>query len=270
MDNPVWWVPRTISEKTGNIPQGYIGRTVEEAEASCSVAACELRPDGHDGGCYAWSGTPSLILRRTVARSKPVHQQSLAEAIAKRHRGARYARLGTIGDPAILTRDQVVAIRDTLRDAGLGMLAYTHGWWDRGHHLKGLVMASCDNLEEVDASVSEGWRASVVLDADGPAKVRTPEGRRVVVCPAQRLERVDCNRCGACDASRPGPVIGFRRHGAVAHPRWKRRLAVSRYIHGESSGVIAKELGTTYVSVLAWVRDAGETVRPPGRPRKRA
>ena len=43
----------------------------------------------------------------------------------------------------------------------------------------------------------------------------TPEGRKVVVCPAQRPElRKDCNTCGLCEPTKAErvEVIGFLQH----------------------------------------------------------
>lgn len=209
-----WWTARTTNAKTGDIPTGYIGRNVEDALASCGDCPLKPKTAGGNGGCYAWSGTPNLILRRTKAKSTRVEQLDFLDAVDERHPQARYARLGALGDPAVLSRDEVVDMREALAARRMGLLSYTHAWFDGGHHLRGLVMASCDELWEVDEAIDAGWRATVVIPADTPHRgIRTPAGRRVVVCPAQRRDDVTCNSCGACDAGKKGPIIGFLQHG---------------------------------------------------------
>jgi hypothetical protein len=44
--------------------------------------------------------------------------------------------------------------------------------------------------------------------------LRTPEGRKVVVCPATYRKDMNCLRCQICyDASKERAVIGFPAHG---------------------------------------------------------
>jgi hypothetical protein len=74
------------------------------------------------------------------------------------------------------------------------------------------VNLSADNLTEADelADVDCG-PVVVVLPSDSPHTVRTPAGRKVVVCPAQRGD-VTCADCGLCAASR-SVIVGFLAHG---------------------------------------------------------
>lgn len=101
------------------------------------------------------------------------------------------------------------------------------------------VNVSCDSLEELDA-LGDALPAVVVLpepepipspsdaaltppkrrakalargiDA-APKKITTPEGRRVVVCPAQYKEAVTCESCQLCSRVTRSCAVGFWAHG---------------------------------------------------------
>ena len=227
------WTGTSTNSKTGNIPQGYIGATKQETEDTCKD--CPMRKP-----CYAHNGTPRMAhasMQRAHAKSGP-GRYSLATALGKSVRTARYVRAGVIGDSSAFTRATVQGWIDDIRSAGLkGLLNYTHFFDSKGSHLRGLAMASVDDklgtvdpLAEADRAIDAGWRAAVALPvkAQGSTHSRvksvpewdgspftTPKGRRVVVCPAQRPElRKDCNTCGLCDPTKHAGVqaIGFLQH----------------------------------------------------------
>lgn len=227
------WRPTSRNTKTGNIPQGYVGETIQETNASC--AGCKWRrkdPQTNEGGgCYYWQGQTQgghAAMRRR-AEDYP-EEYTLGYALANARRAARYVRGAVGGDPNIFDRTTVQRWHNAVRKAGLkGMLIYTHFFDTRGSHLKGLSMASTDTLAQADRAVDAGWRATVTITshkAPGSRKPQlkhtpewngeqytTPNGRAVVLCPAQ-VGRRDCNTCGLCDPlSHPHvPVIGFLIH----------------------------------------------------------
>ncbi len=214
------YTARSANKKTGDVPTAWVGRTEEEALASC--AGCSLAPKavGGQGGCYAWSGAVRFgaISARKAAAKLP-ERYTLAAAIKGAARSARMLRLTGIGD---IGRSGV-AIADSVaseaRAAGLALVGYTHHWREAGVKAawRGRLMASTETLADADRAVNEGWRATVIVPADAPRTSSTPGGRKVVVCPAQASDRgVTCNTCRLCDASKPGPVIAFRAHGNQA------------------------------------------------------
>ena len=227
------WRPTSGNGKTGNIPQGYVGYTKEETEASC--AGCKWRrkdPEtGEGGGCYYWQGQTQGAHEsmRVRARRHP-DEYTLDYALANARRAARYIRAAVGGDPNIYTRDEVLSWHKAARKAGMkGMLIYNHFFQSKGKHLLGLTMASVDSLSEADLAVDSGWRAAVTITshkAPGARKPQlrntpewtgqeytTPKGRQVVLCPAQ-VGRRDCNTCGLCDPTTHNrvPIIGFLQH----------------------------------------------------------
>ena len=212
--------------KTGNIPQGYQGETVEETRKSCFGCALE------ETDCYYWKKNPSMAHRAMMrANKKNPERYELKNVLPKSARTARYIRIAVGGDPSAMARKTVKGIVSQVKKFGMkGALGFTHFFDGKGAHLKGLVMASVDSLTDADRAVDAGWRAAATL----PFKVKgvklkkfahlpeyngeevtTPDGRRVVVCPAQRPElRKDCNTCGLCDATAHErvEVIGFIMH----------------------------------------------------------
>ena len=212
----VLWRAVTTNSKTGNIPTGYIGGTVEEAWDTCNATGCPLL---HNGQCYAWNGTPHLVMIR-MTRHDMSYYPSLEEALPYASPDAEWVRLGALGDPFGIALERIRTMRRVLSTYGFrGILGYTHAWRN-AKHLIGQLMASCDSLKEADEAIDMGWRATAVLPMRAPRKgVFTPKGRRVVGCPAQTHDNVTCNSCGLCDGSRKLAkpiVIGFYDHGPKA------------------------------------------------------
>ena len=222
------WVGTSTNDKTGNIPQGYVGEDREQTEASCD--GCPLRK----GGCYHWQGNArgaQASMQRAHAKNTDSDRYTLKTALSNSRRMARYVRGAVGGDPWVFDRETVKGWLSDIEEQGLaGMLLYTHFAANKGEHLKGLAMASVHSLEEADDRIDEGWRAAMVADFKTPDSKRTtlnklptwngeefttPKGRKGIVCPAQ-YKAVDCNSCGLCDAQRvngdAAPLIVFLKH----------------------------------------------------------
>lgn len=76
------------------------------------------------------------------------------------------------------------------------------------------VNISADNNAEADSAAALGLPVTVVLPHDAPRKGNaTPEGRPIVVCPAELSDKVTCERCGLCAVIERKSIIGFRAHG---------------------------------------------------------
>lgn len=88
-----------------------------------------------------------------------------------------------------------------------------------------VINLSADSLEDADRLSTLGIApVAVTLPHDAPRFLKTPQGRKVVVCPAQAAE-LDCARCRLCANADRTSIVGFRAHG-----QWKgkinRRLSV--------------------------------------------
>ena len=61
----------------------------------------------------------------------------------------------------------------------------------------------------------------VVVPEDSPRLTFTPEGHKIVVCPAQTKDNVTCASCKLCAISNRKAIIGFRAHGT-----WRKKINV--------------------------------------------
>jgi len=76
------------------------------------------------------------------------------------------------------------------------------------------VNLSANSLVQADEYASLGIAPVVVtLTSDAPKISFTPAGRKVIVCPAQQIDSLDCASCGLCQKSERSMIIGFRAHG---------------------------------------------------------
>lgn len=210
------WVGTTRNTKTGDVPTLYIGRDREESKASCK--GCPLL---ESGDCYAQYGTPAQGHASMIKAAKRGKLYTLKAALLKSKRSAKMARFGAIGDPAALGIDYIKKAVGVIRDFGMDAVGYTHHW-ERAPEFAGVLMASCDSIEQADTAIDMGYRAAVVLPWDHEGRFTTPAGRKGIVCPAI-TGGITCNECRLCDGSKSGPVIGFPDHGPKAQA--KRRKA---------------------------------------------
>ena len=220
------WTSGASNKKTGDVPTLHIGETREESKASCK--GCPMLKNGD---CYSQFGTASMahssmIRANNKAKARGERRYTLKQALLKSKRSAKMARLSAIGDPGALPLEYLRKAIKAIRAMGLDPVGYTHHW--RGlPELAGVLMASCDALEDCDQALEMGYRAAVVLPWDHQGSFTTPQGAKGIVCPAMTAEErgasLTCNECRLCDGSKRGPVIGFPNHGPKTNH--KRRAA---------------------------------------------
>lgn len=228
----LFWFARSQNKKTGDVPQAIVGADRQETWDSCF--GCDLR----EGECYAWhNGTTVNFMLPALARGlkKSTVRYTVQDAMRRRHRDARYARMTAIGDPARVDREKLLYSIAYVLSEGLGILGYSHFWRDaENQELKPFLMASCRDPKEADAALDMGWRATAIVPAgqykrEG-ARFWTPKGRLGVICPAQTKKGVICNTCGLCAnthrAAKNVPVIGFEDHSPAA--RYDSRPAIAK------------------------------------------
>jgi hypothetical protein len=78
------------------------------------------------------------------------------------------------------------------------------------------VNLSADNLAEADRKAATGLPTVVILPRNAPATVFTPQGRKVITCPAQTRPGATCATCMLCAKVSRSVIIGFRAHGTGA------------------------------------------------------
>lgn len=188
----ILWTVESRNRKTGNIPQGIIGADRGETLASCR--GCQLLGNG----CYAWRGNVNCASGSVQRR----RTDPTIGAVLKTRPDARAVRIGMIGDPARAHRPTIRRAIDVIRSSGKAVLAYSHHWRrSRSSWARTAWMASCETLADADVAIRQGWRPTAIVDAaTATPTVETPDGHTLAVCPAQRVDGVQCASCRMCDA----------------------------------------------------------------------
>lgn len=78
------------------------------------------------------------------------------------------------------------------------------------------VNLSADDAGEADALAAHGLPLTCIVPMDTPERSTTPEGRPIVVCPAQTRDDKTCATCGLCQHADRAVIVGFRAHGTRA------------------------------------------------------
>ena len=95
------------------------------------------------------------------------------------------------------------------------------------------INCSTESFEAADSAMNDGMPAVTVIPSDHKAiesykvihegkkqelfkvkeKITTPDGRKVVVCPAQTCAPTKCETCKLCSKSERNYVVAFVAHG---------------------------------------------------------
>ena len=218
---PFMWVARPGNSKTGPIPTAYVGRTVDEALASCQ--GCALL---YLGECYAWSAMRRGFASTRKGYARDPERYTIESALRARHPAARAIRFGALGDPSRGGVKRIYHAARLARAEGLATIGYTHFWrqW-RYRGLSRVLLASCNTLGEAREAVAKGWVASVIVPESTPGRIVKDSGNAYVICPAQTRKGTTCNDCRMCDPQHPvwsaGKVQGvaFLNHSPAARSR---------------------------------------------------
>lgn len=209
------------NSKTGPIP-------VSMSEKATCPDTCPLK----HGGCYASGGPINLHwLRLSAGKTGILWADFLKEV--KRLPRLQLWRHNQAGDlPGENNSVDTVALA-SLVDANKGKrgFTYTHKPTLKGQadaktiaeNKKAIEQAnkggftvnlSADTLGEADELASLGIAPVVtLLPATQTKNTVTPNGRKVVVCPATYRENVSCATCGLCQRVNRSVIVGFPAHG---------------------------------------------------------
>jgi hypothetical protein len=206
---------KSRNKKVGGIP-------VSTSTAATCPDACPLKSKG----CYATSGPLNLHWRNVSEGTAGGSWDTFTAQIAALPMGQpwRHNQAGDLpGDGDAIDAAKLSA----LVNANRGKLGwtYTHKPMDIARNRKAVADAnangftinlSADTLAEADqlAALNIG-PVVVVLDAPEGAKADTvtPEGRRVVTCPATYRDDVRCSDCLLCARANRETIVGFPAHG---------------------------------------------------------
>ena len=79
------------------------------------------------------------------------------------------------------------------------------------------VNLSGNDIEHADKLKALAIAPVVVLMPRDAEKVSiTPAGNKVVICPAENTDKINCLKCGLCQDAKRDYIIGFRAHGTAA------------------------------------------------------
>lgn len=208
----VMFALRSGNRKTGPIPVSMT-----------SAGTCPTTCAWYGRGCYAEQHLVAIHWRR-VSSGKGLAWADFCEQVAALPEGQIW-RHNEAGDlPGNDGRIDIDALAALLK-ANLGKkgFTYTHKPLTlanvaliRWANASGFVVnLSADSLADADRlAATDAGPVTVVLPHNAPTKgLRTPEGRHVVVCPAEYREGVTCESCKLCAVSKRKSIVGFRAHG---------------------------------------------------------
>lgn len=75
------------------------------------------------------------------------------------------------------------------------------------------INLSANNPAHADELLAHGLPVVTVLPMSAGKKERTPQGKRIVTCPATTSDKVTCSSCELCSVKDRDYVIGFPAHG---------------------------------------------------------
>jgi hypothetical protein len=203
--------------------------------ATVSPETCPPSCGFYGRGCFAEYGPMGHHWREVESRG--LTWDAFLQAVRETPEGAlwRYAVAGDLpgqGD----TLDHALLGELVRANEGRRGFTFTHKPLTSGEDQEAVCWAnangfavnlSADTLEQADARVELlCGPVVVVLPEDAPARLMTPGGRHVVVCPAETHAALDCARCGLCAIRSRKAIVGFRAHG-------QSKATVSKIARGE-------------------------------------
>ena len=207
-----------ITAKSSNKKTGPIPVTTTE-QSSCSPSCPFIGK-----GCYAKSGPLALHWRKVSNGERGTDWQGLCDfisALPKRQLW-RHNQAGDMPHNQGII-DQVKLAELVSANKGKRGYTYTHHELNdynvsllRYANQKGFTInASTESLADADAAIAQGLPTVCVVRNDQPVPDCTPDGNKVVLCPAQDRE-ISCAECKLCSQSNRTCVVAFKAHGTAA------------------------------------------------------
>lgn len=78
------------------------------------------------------------------------------------------------------------------------------------------INLSGNDIEHADKLAATGLPTVVLMPRDAEKVSYTPAGNKVVICPAESSDKVNCLKCTLCQVADRDYIIGFRAHGTAA------------------------------------------------------
>lgn len=203
--------------KTGPIP-------VSTTSADTCPTACPFR----EGGCYAKGGPLAIVWRNVETKGATLADFCKSVAALPEGQLWRHNQAGDLpGDGDEISMPDLAEIIEA--NKGKRGFTYTHKPVGRhgiaadnamkvatANEYGFTVNLSANNLRHADelAALNVG-PVVTVLPAEQMENTFTPEGRKVVICPAVTRDDVSCATCALCQKRDRKVIVGFPAHGAA-------------------------------------------------------
>ncbi len=206
------FILKSANSKTGPIPVTYSQRE------TCPQSCPHYRAD-----CYAEDYYTRMSWDKVAERGGDLGQ--LCASIEALPAGQLW-RFNVAGDlPGAGEEVDAAALGEIVRaNTGRRGFTYTHKktpealyWAQCANDWGFTVNLSADDAGEADALANVSRSPlTCIVPMDTPEKTETPEGRTIIVCPAQTRDDITCATCGLCARADRRVIIGFRAHGSRA------------------------------------------------------
>ena len=211
-------IAQSSNAKTGNIAQTY-------SSANTCPDACTFKTYG---GCYGQGYYTLKQWNRTApeapARDNVRTPETLREWIERNTAIGALIRHNVCGD---ICRPETSDINPnlivTLSQAFKGRRAYTYTHarktaknfeMARRAARRGFVINfSCERIEDADRVIRAGLPAVLAVPAPVEKGAKTPAGNRLIQCPAQTHENINCANCALCARAGRKTIVCFAAHG---------------------------------------------------------
>jgi hypothetical protein len=211
-----------FTERSRNAKTGAIAVTTSPSK-TCPTA-CPFR----EGGCYAQSGPLKIHWDKLDKGESGVSWAEFCGKVSElgANRLWRHNQAGDLpGDGELIE----LAKLEMLVNANRGRRGFTYTHYDPtlGGNAQAIASAnaggftinlSANNPEHADELKKLGIGPVVtILPREYPdAGGRTPNGHKIVVCPATTSQNTTCAECQLCANTKRSSVIGFKAHGSRA------------------------------------------------------
>jgi hypothetical protein len=208
----IQFIPKSSNRKTGPIPVTYSERD------TCPPSCAHYR-----SSCYAEDFYTRMSWDKTAQRGHELRE--FCAMVAALPDGQLW-RHNVAGDlPGAGETIDAAALGEIVRaNIGRRGFTYTHKksaealqWAAEATAWGFTVNISADDAGDADALADVTLCPIVVtVPMDTPEKSETPDGRTIIVCPAQTRDDVTCASCGLCARADRRVIVGFRAHGTRA------------------------------------------------------
>jgi hypothetical protein len=197
-----------------------LGVAVSTSTAATCPDSCPLKK----AGCYADSGPLALHWRKVTAKERGHVWNAFIKSIQALPVGwkFRHNQAGDLpGENNRINRGMLRQLATAVASRSLRAWTYTHKPLTKSNleaireaNANGLVInLSADNLKEADRKAATGLPVTVILPRDSAPVTFTPQGRKVVTCPAQTRHGTTCSSCMLCQRGDRSVIVGFKVHG---------------------------------------------------------